>query len=1052
VPVAPETPDGAPRCRRGLVQTPERLGEAFAFHSLDSGPRLGSLLGRVARASLPVVLVVAAGLGVMGGAGLGTAALRLSSTSECQETSITAPIEADSWVDEDSPSSNKGSDSILSVEGGSLNVDTGLASGRARVLVRFQLPSGVPPACVVESARLHLFSPEESAGARGEAVQLASGWSENVVTWSNQPESVGAPARTWSRQGYMQWNVTSQVQAMYDSSANHGFLIRDADEAAEAGGGGHGFHSKEKGETPAKLVVHFAALPSGEEPGPPAPPTPAAVTCGQELTQSTQVTNDLSDCPGDGLVVGAPGIIVDLDGHTIDGIGLGTGIRNEGHASVTVRSGTVQQFDYGVELLPETRLNLVEGLTLQLNELAGVQVFDAQGNEVRSNVIDANGDGVTLLSGTTGTVVSDNTVTLSRGWGLLVRDSNDNRLEANTVIGGGDLGIGLERASENTLLGNTVTGNSDGGIEIRLGSNGNRVEGNLVSDSGDTGILVDESNRTQLISNTTELMSDSGITLNDANDGLVRHNDLRFNPGGLEMGGSSRNLIESNNASNTTGTGIELLGGSFANDLLLNTANENGARGIYVADEALTDPGNLLYGNTAGDNKADGIVVAKGGHTITANVTRDNAGWGINAALDSIDGGLNVATGNAKPEQCLGVVCKEEWNPPDTTITDRPPASTNRSTATFAFSGADDTTPPSALTFECRLDSQNEAAFVPCSSPRSYTGLTPGLHTFEVRATDRAGNVDPTPATYSWTVDTTPPDTAITSGPPDPNNSTSTTFAFSSSESGSTFECSLDGAAFAACSSPRDYTGLSEGSHTFEVRAIDQAGNADQTPASHTWTVALPVTDTTPPETTIDSRPPAATTYTSAEFAFSSTEAGSTFECSLDGAAFAACSSPRDYTGLSEGSHTFEVRAIDQAGNIDPTPASCSWTIEAPADTTPPETSIDSGPVATTTSTSATFAFSSSEAASTFECRLDSQAPADFGSCSSPKTYSNLALGSHTVEVRAIDQTGNADQSPASYTWTVTRGCGSSRTIGCPPRSRHGPECSCEPSPPPSAQ
>jgi parallel beta-helix repeat protein len=137
---------------------------------------------------------------------------------------------------------------------------------------------------------------------------------------------------------------------------------------------------------------------------------------------------------------------------------------------------------------------------------------------------------------------------------------------------------------------------------------------------------------------------------------------VRFNPGGLQVDGSSRNLIEANNASETGGYGIELGGGSFDNDVVRNSANGNGAAGIYVADEALTDddaltaPGNRLAGNTASGNVADGIVLSKGGHRVTANIARGNGGWGINAALGTIDGGGNVATGNVKPEQCVGVV------------------------------------------------------------------------------------------------------------------------------------------------------------------------------------------------------------------------------------------------------------------------------------------------------------------------------------------------------------------------------------------------------------
>ena len=86
--------------------------------------------------------------------------------------------------------------------------------------------------------------------------------------------------------------------------------------------------------------------------------------------------------------------------------------------------------------------------------------------------------------------------------------------------------------------------------------------------------------------------------------------------------------------------------------------------------------------------------------------------------------------------------------------------------------------------------------------------------------------------------------------------------------------------------------------------------------------------DTTPPETTIDSKPNALTNSTSASFEFSSNEANSTFECKLDSGAYESCTSPKNLTGLSEGSHTFSVRATDAAGNTDATPASYTWTVD----------------------------------------------------------------------------------------------------------------------------
>src|SRR4029453_6694943 len=175
---------------------------------------------------------------------------------------------------------------------------------------------------------------------------------------------------------------------------------------------------------------------------------------------------------------------------------------------------------------------------------------------------------------------------------------------------------------------------------------------------------------------------------------------------------------------------------------------------------------------------------------------------------------------------------------------------------------------------------------------------------------------------------------------------------FTSTEAGSTFACSLDGAAFAACPSPKSYTGLTAGSHTFQARGTDPAGNTDPTPASFTWTIDLAA-----PDTTITASPPNPSNSTAPSFSFTSTEAGSTFACSLDGAAFAACPSPKSYTGLTAGSHTFQARATDPAGNTDPTPASFTWTIDLAV----PDTSITASPANPTNATSATFSFTSTE-------------------------------------------------------------------------------------------
>ncbi|MEX2393339.1 MAG: hypothetical protein WD826_02550, partial [Actinomycetota bacterium] len=139
----------------------------------------------------------------------------------------------------------------------------------------------------------------------------------------------------------------------------------------------------------------------------------------------------------------------------------------------------------------------------------------------------------------------------------------------------------------------------------------------------------------------------------------------------------------------------------------------------------------------------------------------------------------------------------------------------------------------------------------------------------------------------------------------------STSFTFSSAASDvDHFVCSLDGADFAACTSPVDYTNLSDGTHTFTVRAVDDVGNMGA-PASRTWTV-----DGTAPVVTIDWGPKRRTDSKKATFHFHSEPAGVPLECSLDGKAFASCTSPVHYKNLKVGKHTFQVRATDAARNV----------------------------------------------------------------------------------------------------------------------------------------
>lgn len=339
---------------------------------------------------------------------------------------------------------------------------------------------------------------------------------------------------------------------------------------------------------------------------------------------------------------------------------------------------------------------------------------------------------------------------------------------------------------------------------------------------------------------------------------------------------------------------------------------------------------------------------------------------------------------------------------PDTTITLAPAAIDNSVDVTFEF-----TADESPATFECQVDG---GAFAACSSPHQVTGLSNGAHSFAVRAIDQVGNTDASPAEHDWTIDTSTPDTQILSGPSGSVTDTDAEFTFSSPDAPVTFECRLDAGAWGACTSPASYTGLAEGSHTFEVRAINATSTVDPTPASRTWTI-----DLTAPDTTIDSGPSGTVGETSGTFTFSSDESPVTFECRTDSAAFAPCTSPHTVSGLTHGSHTFRVRAVDAADNVDPSPASRTWTVDLEG----PTVTITSGPVDLSDSAAAQFSFTASEAGSTFECSVHAPGGTpSWQACTSPQSYTGLSDGDHTFAVRGTDPVGNTGM-PATWDWSI---------------------------------
>jgi subtilisin-like proprotein convertase family protein len=189
-----------------------------------------------------------------------------------------------------------------------------------------------------------------------------------------------------------------------------------------------------------------------------------------------------------------------------------------------------------------------------------------------------------------------------------------------------------------------------------------------------------------------------------------------------------------------------------------------------------------------------------------------------------------------------------DFTAPETTIESGPTGTIDTASATFGFSASEQ------AAFECKLDG---GSYSPCTSPAIYTSLADGSHTFAVRATDPAGNVESSPKTRSFTVNTPTgpagPSDPDPSDPKDPGDGVaagadrvapkvavadarvkrakrSATVTFVATDETTpaarlTTTCALDGGPAAPCTSPATFKRLKPGRHTVEVRATDAAGN-----------------------------------------------------------------------------------------------------------------------------------------------------------------------------------------------------------------------------------
>jgi parallel beta-helix repeat protein len=377
--------------------------------------------------------------------------------------------------------------------------------------------------------------------------------------------------------------------------------------------------------------ISLAAVPAaGAMPGENARDHGDDVECGARITADTELHKNLVNCPGNGIVIGADGIELDLNGHTIDGDGeLGCtefyacdfGIDNTaGHHGVTIEDGSIRDFATAVFVFGGSH-NRLHRLSASHNILGGMLLIASQGTRIERNSISANG------------LATDQA-------GLIAFDSGEIRIERNSVFDNGDIGMFLVGLGDSRVEQNRVSGNPEAGM--LFDGDGNDVSRNRVSHNGDGIGFTGDGNT---------------IAGNHVSNAAGCPDGCGF---GISFEGGTGNLVAHNLVARTREAGIRVA--SFEPDtppavdnvIRRNLVLHAGIDGVLVESTA-TDT--LLERNIAIRAGDDGIDVDSGATTVTRNLSLRNGDLGIEAVAGVTDGGGNKAHGNGNPAQCLNVAC-----------------------------------------------------------------------------------------------------------------------------------------------------------------------------------------------------------------------------------------------------------------------------------------------------------------------------------------------------------------------------------------------------------
>jgi len=372
------------------------------------------------------------------------------------------------------------------------------------------------------------------------------------------------------------------------------------------------------------------------------------IDCGATLMTSVILDGDLTDCPADGLIVGADNITIDLNGHTIDGPGTDDfrwdGVDNgAGHDRVTVKNGTIQDFGGdGVYIDNGGMANGLENLVLADNGI-GSEVIASQTNSIQGATIEENHAFGIVVGESSHTRIQNSVIAQNEADGILARNSSENVFDKN-YIDAGAFGTGMQvlGGSGNKITQNVITTSAHSFDGIFFASDAGVISKNDVHGFVDAAVFIsggEGQGGTRIEKNSVH---DNGLGV------LVRGNPFFCCLTGLVI---SKNVVFDNEV---VGIGVRDVAEASVDS---NFVHDNGL-GVGVKNSiGVEATGSEVVANRSNGNADDGIQVLVPGTTITGNSANFNANYGIQAVVGAVDGGHNMARGNGNPAQCLNVSC-----------------------------------------------------------------------------------------------------------------------------------------------------------------------------------------------------------------------------------------------------------------------------------------------------------------------------------------------------------------------------------------------------------